>query len=302
MPPRKRTRAESDYASSLDNEASGVDEPTSSTAKTGRKSAGAAKAVETTATNARKRQKKSKGEVDEEAPASTKKVAGKKGKDSVKKEKNTVTGAAKKEKDGEDGSEPPEEKRLARWKLKCPEEVRNRYAMTTKKFYILGREKVGEVEEHFKIGILTKDEEVSKIVNVVIGHRLTCDCPYGQKNPNNCEHILIVFWRVLKVPNSSNLWYQRALITSELQGIFADAPPPISRPKGAEKRSLEDDVFECPVCFSRIYDKKDSKFSNANSETGWCEECGEAIHQGCLEQWRKVNGKTCVSCGDVKNA
>ncbi|KAF8915998.1 hypothetical protein CPB85DRAFT_1291034 [Mucidula mucida] len=197
-------------------------------------------------------------------------------------------------KSSEAPDEPPTEKRLARFKLKCPEDVRERYVLTTKKYYVLGRHKVSDLEEEFKIGT-TNNVEIDKIFNVSIAQRPRCDCPHGKKGLNHCEHILIVLWRVLRIPQSSNLWYQKALLTSELKSIFADAPPASLRAKSSDKMT-ETEAYDCPVCFSRFYDVINRQPA---LEMVWCDECGEAVHRGCQEQWRKVNGMTCVSCGPL---
>lgn len=59
--------------------------------------------------------------------------------------------------------------------------------------------------------------------------RPTCDCPDSQKN-GTCKHISFVMLRVLHVPESSQIWYLRGLLPTELAHIFATSfPNPLER-------------------------------------------------------------------------
>lgn len=51
----------------------------------------------------------------------------------------------------------------------------------------------------------------------------SCNCPDFEKG-NFCKHILFAYLKVLRVSSSSYVIYQRALLKSELRGIFAAAP------------------------------------------------------------------------------
>ena len=60
------------------------------------------------------------------------------------------------------------------------------------------------------------------VYTVTIGPEPCCTCPDGEKG-NVCKHILFVFIRVLKIPRTSALIAQRALLKSELAAIFSHA-------------------------------------------------------------------------------
>jgi hypothetical protein len=80
---------------------------------------------------------------------------------------------------------------------------------------------------------------VGNVYTVKISHIPSCTCPDHAKG-NLCKHIvsqfslqfvcnsllfkLFVFLKVLRVPSDSNLIYQNALLTEELESIFKSAP------------------------------------------------------------------------------
>merc|ERR1719461_640689 len=61
--------------------------------------------------------------------------------------------------------------------------------------------------------------------NVTIGNRVSCTCPDHRRRSDVCKHILLVHLKVLRLPAHSEHIYQKALLTSELKHIFANAPP-----------------------------------------------------------------------------
>lgn len=123
--------------------------------------------------------------------------------------------------------------------------------------------------------------------------------------------------KVLRIPSSSNLWYQAGLLNTELAAIFAHARPALSSsaeqraakaykiaigeekpdPSGSntglvEKR-LPTEGDSCPVCYEDF---------DVGSEQGlvFClalNGCGNGIHAECFAQWAKqAQPVTCVSC------
>jgi len=137
------------------------------------------------------------------------------------------------------------------------------------------------------------------------------------------------------VTRESGLWYQkygfiklnplcpanpfcRALLTSELEQIFTNAPPapnsiahahireayaratgkiPTDAPAadaGKKNRRIPGPDDDCPICY-------DGMHGVAETTLIFCEECGNALHKECFQQWQrtaKSSGKelTCVWC------
>ena len=60
------------------------------------------------------------------------------------------------------------------------------------------------------------------VYDVDICHLPTCSCPDFQKG-NLCKHIIFILCRVLSVSSTSNLIYQNALLSCEIESIFLQA-------------------------------------------------------------------------------
>ncbi|KAG6819397.1 hypothetical protein H0H93_012184 [Arthromyces matolae] len=107
------------------------------------------------------------------------------------------------------------------------------------------------------------------------------------------------------------------LLSSELETIFAQAPPSLDLlvdprilrvynitagkvpdPAVAEARKRAFDAEElCPICYENMHTPSDS----ASEALSWefCQQCGNATHKGCLEQWRASitrNGSNVLTC------
>ena len=137
------------------------------------------------------------------------------------------------------------------------------------------------------------------VYNVSINKIPSCTCPDNRKG-NQCKHIVYVLHNVLKAPE--HLQYQLALLSTELQEIFAAAPSPVASAKssdesegegrGAKRRPIDGD---CPICFT--------PFEPESEEIVYCKAaCGNNIHADCFEQWAKSQaGKDvrCVYCRSV---
>lgn len=99
--------------------------------------------------------------------------------------------------------------------------------------------------------------------------------------------------KVLRAPY--DYVYQLALLSSELQEIFAAAPS-IDEPAAAEagasekRKPIEGD---CPICYSELE-------PGDVEQIVWCRAaCGQNMHQGCFQTWArsKASGKvTCPMC------
>ncbi|KIK87552.1 hypothetical protein PAXRUDRAFT_831831 [Paxillus rubicundulus Ve08.2h10] len=216
------------------------------------------------------------------------------------------------------------EKRGAMTKKKCPKNILDRVerVMSQRFFMIDRRRDDGEFREEFSVLGST-----GNVYTVIIGKTPSCSCPDATKG-NHCKHILFIFLKVLQVSQDSHVWYQKALLTSELAAIFADAPPApnsfahqrvrdayarstgqtlnvAATPSGSgsggasgsasgvtkgprRQPTAEDD---CPICYEGMHGAAESRLE-------WCEACGNAVHKECFSEWAKSsrNNHTCVFC------
>ncbi|CAL1705675.1 unnamed protein product [Somion occarium] len=199
------------------------------------------------------------------------------------------------------------EKRLAIFKKKCPMAIRERAErVATQRMYMIDRARNGaELKETFSVLGST-----GNVYTVVIDKLPSCNCPDALKG-NHCKHILFIFLKVLQVTQDSGYWYQKALLTSELDDIFSNAPlapasavntrvqeayasatgkRASSSSQGVKKRMPEKDT-DCPVCYESMY-------GTAESTLVFCESCGNALHKDCFQQWAKATrgNVNCVFC------
>ncbi|KAK0448525.1 hypothetical protein EV421DRAFT_1782786 [Armillaria borealis] len=203
---------------------------------------------------------------------------------------------------------PKPEKRGAIFKKKCPQNILDRLdRVIEQRFFMIDRERDGdELKETFRVLGST-----GNVYTVVIDHIPRCDCPDASKG-NHCKHIIFVFIKVLQVPHESSHWYQKALLTTELQDVFAHAPSavaderlrqahlratgkaPASDSTNASNKRMPTEEDDCPVCYDKMHTEPENRLT-------WCEVCGNALHGVCFAQWRTTaqnSGKnvTCVWC------
>nr|GAT50740.1 predicted protein [Mycena chlorophos] len=221
--------------------------------------------------------------------------------------------------DAEDAPAP--EKRLARFKSSCPQNISERVGrVMSQRFFMVDRAReVGQLKEEFKVLGST-----GNIYTVTIQHLPSCDCPDARKG-NHCKHILFVFLKVLQVPQSWGHWYQKALLTTELQEIFSRAPmapnavanprvraayaaavgkPLSSNPTGGssskaaaepeQKKRMPGEDDDCPICYDGMHNVPETQLV-------FCETCGNAVHKECFGQWQNTSltqnkPLTCIYC------
>ncbi|KAJ7812706.1 hypothetical protein B0H14DRAFT_2856110 [Mycena olivaceomarginata] len=195
---------------------------------------------------------------------------------------------------------------------KCPQNILDRVErVMTQRFFMVDRKRVeGELKEEFKVLGST-----GNIYTVTIQQKPSCDCPDAQKG-NHCKHILFIYLKVLQVTQSSGHWYQKALLTTELESIFANAPlapnaianprlreayaratgksqapsTPEASASSAPKKRMPGEEDDCPICY-------DGMHNVAEASLTFCEECGNAVH-GEWKQTSKNQSKklTCIYC------
>ncbi|KAI5480792.1 zinc finger, RING-type protein [Pseudohyphozyma bogoriensis] len=210
--------------------------------------------------------------------------------------------------------EPEEEKRLSLFKKQCPKNLLERVdRVMSQRFFCIERQRTSEITEKFKVLGST-----GNVYEILISRTPSCSCPDGQKN-GQCKHILFVLLKVLHVPRSSNLWYQKSLLTSEIRAIFALAPRDrvdtttanvrhifklatgqiVPDPKDqanataptAKRLPAEGD--SCPVCYEDFEEGEEKGLVFCLGVQG----CGNGLHEQCFAQWAaKQNPVTCVLC------
>ncbi|KAJ7452852.1 hypothetical protein FB451DRAFT_676023 [Mycena latifolia] len=225
----------------------------------------------------------------------------------------TAVPAKKGRKKAGDSPATPPEKRGAIFKKKCPQNILDRVErVMTQRFFMVDRKRFGgELKEEFQVLGST-----GNIYTVTIQHKPSCNCPDAQKG-NHCKHILFIFLKVLQVTQASGFWYQKALLTSELETIFENAPlapnalahprireayaratgkaPAPSTPESsAPKKRLPGEDDDCPICYDKMH-------GAAPGALTFCETCGNAVHGECFAQWKQTSAKqhsklTCIYC------
>jgi len=192
------------------------------------------------------------------------------------------------------------------FKKSCPKNIQDRVArVMSQRFFMIDRRREGEeLCEEFKVLGST-----GNVYTVMIGRLPSCNCP-DASHGNHCKHILFIFLKVLQVPQSSGLWYQKALLASELQSIFGNAPQapnalahdnirkayaramgkaPELTPSDSRRR-IPGPEDSCPICYESMHGVSQDKLV-------FCEECGNALHTECFGQWRRSAAQlTCVWC------
>ncbi|KAF9524458.1 hypothetical protein CPB83DRAFT_773736 [Crepidotus variabilis] len=206
-----------------------------------------------------------------------------------------------------------EEKRKAVFKPRCPQNILDRVERVMyQRIFMIDRTRHGDDlrEEYSILG------STGNVYTVTIDNLPRCNCPDAVRG-NHCKHILFVFLKVLQVSQASGLWYQKALLTNELEQIFRNAPlapqaradsrvvaefaratgktPVQAEPEksGGNKR-IPEEGDDCPICYDGIHGAPEASLV-------FCGQCGNALHNECFGEWRKTaarNGKdlTCVWC------
>ena len=112
---------------------------------------------------------------------------------------------------------PGEENRLARFRATPPKATKERIArVLSQRFFCVAREKTSPLSETFHtLG------STGNVYTVEIRNKSRCNCP---DRDDLCKHILFVLLKILKIPPTSPLVWQAALLDQELAVIFENAP------------------------------------------------------------------------------
>ncbi|SCV71974.1 BQ2448_4668 [Microbotryum intermedium] len=215
----------------------------------------------------------------------------------VKKGAESSSASARKSKD--------QEKRRKRFRSSCPKNILDRVGRVwSQRFFCVHRDRTSPTSENFSVLGSTGNVYV-----VTIDSEPGCTCPDAQKG-NFCKHILFVMLKVLQVSQGSNLWYQAALLQSELEEIFVGARPApqdeqtrraqavyrkaVGKFETTEaedtstKKRVPEEGDACPVCYE---DYEAGKVQGLV----FCESCGNGLHAGCFRSWSRQQN-TCVMC------
>ncbi|KAJ3913212.1 hypothetical protein F5877DRAFT_52783 [Lentinula edodes] len=216
----------------------------------------------------------------------------------------------------------PREKRLARFRSTCPNDISvrlDRYLAQAQRIYLIERNREGNaLKEEF-----TVQGSTGNVYTVTIDNVPHCNCPDHQKG-HHCKHLLFILVKVLQIPQSSNYWYQKALLSDELSEIFSAAPPPpqlrgsfianktvVGAWREATGRapvtttstgSVSDDPRripvsedDCPICYDKM-NAEELDLKGLEKILEWCNECHNAVHKECWTQCKQAQSLTCVYC------
>lgn len=134
------------------------------------------------------------------------------------------------------------------------------------------------------------------VYNITISHLTTCDCPVGifirKGAAAQCKHVLYALHQVFRIDDLPHLRHRQSFLTSELQTLFAHAPPLPSQIGAESKKDGNRKAAdgECPICFV--------DFAPADTLV-WCQaSCGNNLHAACFRKWEisKHPHVTCPFC------
>lgn len=183
-----------------------------------------------------------------------------------------------------------EEKRPRMYRSKPPASFKVKLQRAqTQRMIVLGRKRArvdGAPSEAIDIVGST-----GNIYTVTVGREPGCSCPDARKG-NECKHKVYAMHTVLKAPE--HLQYQLGLLRSELEDIFAGAPPiptDVGRDgrEGEPKGSRKPTDGECPICYMELDEE--------HNPLVWCRsQCGHNLHKTCFYQWAASQRGTQVRC------
>lgn len=202
---------------------------------------------------------------------------------------NKTTTASRRKQD----KKPPQEKekRLRRFRSKPPASFQVKLQRAkSQRMIVLGRRRM--VKDGAPCEILEIVGSTGNVYEVLIDRSPTCTCPDALKG-NECKHKVYAMHTVLKAPE--HLQYQLALLTSELEEIFANAAPLPSEVgtngdgEDDSKGKRKPTEGECPICYMDLEPE--------SNKLVWCKaQCGHNLHKSCFDQWVASMAGTEVRC------
>ncbi|GAA5868248.1 hypothetical protein JCM3774_000617 [Rhodotorula dairenensis] len=222
----------------------------------------------------------------------------------------------KQKKNKSNEAEPEPEKRLKLFKKACPKATQERAdRVRSQRFFCVDRRRTSPTSEQFSVLGST-----GNLYTVKVNHLPSCDCPDGAKG-NHCKHLASCRF-LLGVPSTSNLWYQSALLTGELQSIFSCARPAprtllearvqsafeiasgkkklepgpdgqLPAADGPVQKRIPQEGDSCPICYEDFEPGSQAGLVFCLTISG----CGNALHSECFSNWAKTSSPTtCPLC------
>jgi hypothetical protein len=223
----------------------------------------------------------------------------------------------------------PVEKRAKNYRSKCPDKLQERILRAaTQRLYLVRRDEVnvdpdannddGECKCNFVV--LGSTGNVYTVTLQDVPH---CTCPDFVRKQDLCKHVLFVYLKVVGLPVSNPLVYQKALLRTELREIFSilsqrrvggtvasvlandrvresyarlenggtalEEGDLADNAGGVKRRALDEGESDCPICFDPMSGGADTTFCRAM--------CGNNFHAECIRIWlREQRDKTCPNC------
>lgn len=169
---------------------------------------------------------------------------------------------------------PGEEKRLARFRTSAPQATKERIErVLSQRFFNVDRQKISSLCEQFKVLGSTGNVYTVQIRNV--SH---CNCP--DRNAL-CKHILFVLLKILKVPPTSPLVYQAALLDDELAVIFENAPQNAQDRVSAQLAQAYQNAL-APSSSSKVVEHVEKRIPTGEDDS--CPICCQS--HPCVVDWR----------------
>ena len=116
------------------------------------------------------------------------------------------------------------------------------------------------------------------IYKVKLDYRPTCTCPDFEKRKDVCKHIMYTLVKVVGLPETSKLVYQKAFLSTELDEIhrrMANHSSNASR-KAATSTKAKSSAIKNPRCHK-------CKSSILHQAPVICPDCRSTFHEACLE-------------------
>ncbi|KAF2872565.1 hypothetical protein BDV95DRAFT_606164 [Massariosphaeria phaeospora] len=111
-----------------------------------------------------------------------------------------------------------------------------------------------------------------------------CACMDWRMRRIPCKHIIYTLINVLGLSEDSELLYQPAYTSSELRGIFDQAPPDprtnVEIVQDPKRRPIEG---ECPICYTS-FEPGAEAIVYCKGDIG----CGNNIHGACMASWLRA--------------
>eukprot|EP01064_Diplonema_japonicum_P006649 TRINITY_DN14498_c0_g1_i1.p1 TRINITY_DN14498_c0_g1~~TRINITY_DN14498_c0_g1_i1.p1 ORF type:complete len:448 (+),score=85.36 TRINITY_DN14498_c0_g1_i1:37-1380(+) len=138
-----------------------------------------------------------------------------------------------------------------------------------------------------------KLEGDEKKYKVMVGNPHKCSC---RASGDLCLHVLFILLRVFKVPEESEVCWQKGLTDRQIQSLLDGSitmqrRAVVQKPKGKRSsvtRQPLEEADECPICYDTL---------SHSTDIVWCRKgCGNNIHTACMKEWSLHSGSGPITC------